>query len=117
MKLKAKVSQAVNQFAKEIGAPKAMTCNMAGEQTSQELKRFCQEIGATLSVLEEGTPWAKKAKLCVGFIKEAVQKDMKESECPLAFWDCCVERQARINHLTAKHLFTLHGTNAHTALT
>ena len=80
------------------------------------LQRFCQEIGTTLHVLEEGTLWANKAKLHIGLIKEAVRKDMKDSDCPLAFWDYCVERRARINNLTAKDLFTLHGTNAHTAL-
>ena len=42
---------------------------------------------------------------------------MKESDCPLAFWDYCVERRARINNLTAKDLFKLHGSNAYTALT
>jgi hypothetical protein len=41
---------------------------------------------------------------------------MKDSDCPLAFWNYCVERRARINNLTAKDLFALHGTNAHTAL-
>ena len=50
-------------------------------------------------------------------IKSAVSKDMKESNCPLAFWDYCVERRARINNLTARNLFQLHGTNPHTALT
>jgi hypothetical protein len=117
MKSKAEVLQAVKQFAKEIGAPEAIICDMAGEQTSHALKRFCQEIGTTLRVLEEGTPWANKAELYIGLIKEAVRKDMKESDSPLAFWDYCVERRARINNLTAKDLFTLHGTNAHTALT
>jgi hypothetical protein len=117
MKSKAEVLQAAKRFAKEIGAPEAIMCDMAGEQTSHALKSFCQEIGATLQVLEEGTPWANKAELHIGLIKEAVRKDMKESDCPLAFWDCCVERRARINNLTAKDLFTIHGTNAHTALT
>ena len=42
---------------------------------------------------------------------------MKEANCPLAFWDYCIERRARINNLTAKDLFSLHGTNAHTELT
>ena len=42
---------------------------------------------------------------------------MKESDCPLAFWDYCVERRARINNLTPRNLFQLHGSNAHTALT
>jgi hypothetical protein len=106
----------VKQFAKEIGAPDAIICDMAGEQTSHALKRFCQEIGTTMRVLEEGIPWSNKAELYIGLIKEAVRKDMKDSDCPLAFWDYCVERRARINNLTAKDLFTLHGTNAHTAL-
>jgi hypothetical protein len=76
-KSKAEVLQAVKQFAKEIGAPDAITCDMAGEQMSHGLKRFCQEIGAMMKVLEEGTPWANKAKLYIGLIKEAVRKDMK----------------------------------------
>jgi hypothetical protein len=52
MQSKAEVLQAVKQFAKEIGAPGAIICDMAGEQTSRELKRFCQEIGTTLRVLD-----------------------------------------------------------------
>jgi hypothetical protein len=85
MKSKAEVLQAVKQFAKEIGAPDAIICDMAGEQTSNALKRFCQEIGTTLRVLEEGTPWENKTELYVGLIKESVRKDMKESDCPLPF--------------------------------
>jgi hypothetical protein len=46
---------------------------------------FLGEIGTTLRVLEEGTPWANKAELYIGLIKEAVRKDMKDSNCPLAF--------------------------------
>ena len=42
---------------------------------------------------------------------------MKSSNCPLAFWDYCVERQARINNLTAKDLFQLHRLNPYTDLT
>jgi hypothetical protein len=68
-------------------------------------------------VLEEGTPWATKAELYIGIIKEAVQKDMKASDCPIVFWDYCVKRRARINNLTAKDNFKLHGSNAYTLLT
>jgi hypothetical protein len=114
---KSEVLNAVKQFAKEIGAPDAIICNMAGEQTSLPLKKFCNEIGTTLRVLEEGTLWANKAELYIGLIKEAFRKDMKSSNCPLVFWDYCVERCARINNLTAKDTFNLHGSNPHTALT
>ncbi len=106
----------MKEVAKEIGAPDAISSDMAGEQTSHSLRRFCQEIGTTMRVLEEGTPWANKAELYIGLIKEAVRKDMKASNCPLAFWDYCVERRAHINNLTAKDSFKLHGSNAHTAL-
>jgi len=116
MKKQSDVLQATKQFAKEIGAPDAMTVDHSGEQTSQAVRQFCSEIGTTLRVLEEGTPWANKAELHTGLIKEAVRKDVKEANCPLAFWDCCVERRARINNLTARDLFQLHGANPHTAL-
>jgi hypothetical protein len=109
--------QSNNSFAKEIGAPDALIFDMSGEQTSQPMHKFCHEIGTSLGVLEEGTRWANKAELYIGLIKEAVQKDMKESNCPLVLLDYCVERRARINNLTAKDVFKLRGMNAHTALT
>ena len=82
---------------------------------SGALRKFCYKIGTTLWVLEEGKPWANKAELYIGLLKESVSKDMKESNAPLVFWDYCVERRARINNLTAKtNMFQLHGLNAHT---
>ena len=85
MKSKADVLQAMKQFAKEIGPPDTIISDVAGEETSQALRKFCAEIGTTLRYLEEGTPWANKAELFIGLIKETVCKDMKESDCPLAF--------------------------------
>ena len=117
MRSKGEVLQAVKQFAKEVGAPDAIISDAAGEQKSMELRKFCTEIGTTLRVLEEGTPWANKAELYIGLIKEAVRKDMKEADCPLVFWDYCVERRVRIHNLTSRKLFQLHGTNPYTALT
>ena len=111
------VLQAVKQFTKEIGAPESIVCDNSGEQSSHEMKSFCAQIGTTLRFIEEGTPWTNKAELYIGLIKEAVRKDMKEANCPLVLWDYCVERRARINNLTAKGRFNLHGTNAYTALT
>eukprot|EP00957_Ditylum_brightwellii_P111953 8537827-Ditylum_brightwellii.AAC.1 len=81
------------------------------------MKAFCAKIGTTLRVLEEGTPCANKVELYIGLIKEAVQKDMKESDCTLALWDYCVEQRVRVNNLTAKDSFKLSGTTPHTALT
>ena len=42
---------------------------------------------------------------------------MYESDSSLCFWDCCVEGRARINNLTAKDVFRLHGSTPHTLTT
>ena len=114
MRRKSEVLHAIKQFAKEIGAPTSIIVDMAGEQMSQEVRKFCNDIGTTLQALEEGTPWSNKAELYIGLLKEAVQKDMHESDSPMCLWDYCVERQARINNLMAKDNFKLHGTTPHT---
>ena len=88
---------------------------MASEQMSQEVRKFCSDIGTTLWALEEGTPWSNKAELYIGLLKEAVQKDMCDTDLPMCLWDYCVERWAKINNLTAKDNFKLDGTTSHTA--
>ena len=107
--------QAIKQFAKEIGAPTSIIADMAGEQMSQEVRKFCNDIGTTLRALEEGTPWSNKVELYIGLLKEAVWKDMREPDLPMCLWDYCVERRARINNLMAKDNFKLHGMTPHTA--
>ena len=114
MKRKGEVLLAMKQFAKEIGAPDAFVADMSGEQMSREVKAFCNEIGSTLRALEEGTPWANKAELYIGLLKEAVRKDMKDQDSPMVFWDYCIERRARIHNLIAKSNFKLHGSNPYT---
>ena len=117
MKKKSEVLLAIKQFAKEIGAPDSFVADMSGEQMSSEVKKFCNDIGTTLRALEEGTPWSNKAELYIGLIKEAVRKDMCELKSPFCLWDYCVERRARINNLTAKNAFKLHGSTPHTVTT
>jgi hypothetical protein len=53
---------------------------------------------------------ANRAKLYIGLVKEAVRKDMKESDCPIALWDYCAEHRVRIHNLTtAKNSLQLDG--------
>ena len=51
MKSKGLVPQALKQFAKEIGALEAFVLDSLGEQTSQEVEQFCNNIGTTLRIL------------------------------------------------------------------
>ena len=48
MKKRSDMLIAVKQFAKEIGAPDAMTVDHSGEQTSQAVRQFCSGIGTAL---------------------------------------------------------------------
>ena len=91
MSRKLEVLQALKQFAKEIGAPTSIIADMSGKQMSHNVRKFCNDIGTTLHVLEEGTPWANKAELYIGLFKEAVRKDMHETNSPMILWDYCVE--------------------------
>jgi hypothetical protein len=83
MRRKGEVLPEMKQFSKEIGAPDAFVADMSGEQMSKEVKIFCNESGSSLRALEERAPWANKAELCIGLLKEAVRKDMKEANSPM----------------------------------
>ena len=117
MKKKSEVPMALKVFAKGIGAPDAIIFDPASEQISREVRDLCYKIGNFIRFLEEGTPWANHAELYIGLLKEAVRKDMKESNCHLVFWDYCAELHARINNMTARKLFQLEGRNAHLSIT
>ena len=101
MKRKSEVLSAIKQFAKEVGVPDARVSDMPREQVSQDVRQFCNTIGTTLRALEEGTPWSNKAELYIKLMKEAVRKDMKEANCPLLFWDYCLEQRVRFYNLTS----------------
>ena len=114
MRRKSEVLQLIKQFAKEIGVPTSIIADMSGEQMSHDVRKLCNNIGTTLRALEEGTPWSNKAELYFGLLKEAVRKDTHASNSLMILGDFCVERRARINNLTAKDNFKLHGTMPHT---
>eukprot|EP00957_Ditylum_brightwellii_P191816 14602535-Ditylum_brightwellii.AAC.1 len=115
MKKESEVIQAVKQVTKKIGAPEAIICDGAWTQSKgKDILQFMAQVRTTLLVLEEDTPWANKAKLYISLFKQAIRKDMKESNFPLVFWDYCIEIRACINNLISKSLFQLHGNNAFT---
>ena len=48
MKSKGDVLLAVKQFAKEVGVPDVLISDAAGENMSDNLRKFCSEIGTML---------------------------------------------------------------------
>ena len=94
-------------FCKEIGVPISLVVDPSGEQTSKAVKRFCNQVGTTLRILEEHTQWANRAELYIGLLKESIRKDLRKSNCPLVLWDYCAQRRALIHNLTPRNLFQL----------
>ena len=79
------------------------------------MKYFCNKIGTTLKLLEQGTQWANRAELYVGLVKEALRKDIRLSHSPLVLWEYTEEHRTDIMSLTERDLFLLQGRNPHTS--
>ena len=111
MKSKTEIINAVKAFAKAIEVPTALILDPEGTQRSKALQKAANDMNLPLKFLKK-TQWANLAELHIGLLKEAVRKDMKDSDSPLRFWDYCAERRVLIDNLTLKDLFQLNGGNA-----
>ena len=100
---------ALKAFAKEVGAPDTLVCDPHPTQVQRSVRRFCNQIGTTLKILEARTQWADRAELYIGLIKEAVRKDLRCTDAPLVLWDYAMERRVLIANATAKSNFKLQG--------
>ena len=69
MKIQHDYPAALRQFAKDVGAPEILVCDPHPSQKSFEVKDFCNKIGTTLKLLEQGTQWANRAELYMGLVK------------------------------------------------
>ena len=109
MKTKGDAIHSLKTFCKDVGIPIAVICDPSGEQSSNSMKTFIQDVGSRLRLLEQGTQWANRAELVIGQLKSSVRSTMKTTFCPLKFWDYCLEWHARISNMTPKNLFQLRG--------
>ena len=107
MKSKSEFYDALHLFCKEVGVPITLVVDPSGEQTSNKVRKFCHQVGLTLRILEESTQWANRAELYIGLLKEAIRRDMRESDSPLVLWDYCAERRVIIHNILPRNLFQL----------
>ena len=78
-------------------------------QTSSDARRLCSQGGTIMKVLEQGTPWANRAELYIGLLKEATNKDLRACNAPLCLWDYCLERRVMIHNAVPRPLFQTDG--------
>ena len=113
MKSQDEFETALHWFCKEIGVPVELILDGFSAQTTSTVKRFCDQVGTTLKILERATPWANRAELYIGLLKEAVRKDMRESNSPMVLWDYAIERRALIHNAVPRPLFQAQGKTPH----
>ena len=73
MKSQTEFQTALHWFCKQIGVPVDLIVDGHKSQTSNEVRRFYNQVGTTLKILEVDTPWANRAELYIGLLKEAVR--------------------------------------------
>jgi hypothetical protein len=116
MKTPSQFEEALHLFGKEIGVPANLVADPHPSQTKSSVRRFCDQVGTTLRLLEKSTQWANRAELYIGLLKEAVQKDMRaSSNAPMVLWDYCIQRRAKIHNVTPRNLFQNDGLAPFTA--
>ena len=69
------------------------------------MRQLCDQVDTTLQVLETGTPRVIRVELYIGFLKEAVRRDMCQSNSPMSLWCYCIEQRANIHNAIPRPLF------------
>ena len=92
-------------FCKQVGFPVSLVVDGHLSQASPTVRRFCDQFGTTFRVLETGNPWANRAELYIGLLKEAVRRDMRQSNSPISLWCYCIEQRAKIHNAIPRPLF------------
>ena len=83
-------------FCKQVGVLDSLVVDGHRAQTSNEVKRFCDQVGTTIKILETGTPCENCAELYIGLLKEAFRKDLQAYSAPIFLWDYNIKRSASI---------------------
>jgi hypothetical protein len=117
MRKESDVHHAVRLFFKEIGVPDAIICDNAKAQVLGKTQELCRMAGTLIRQIEPHSPWANRAELYVGLFKKGIGNSLKSTDCPMVLWDYCVERNAKVNNVTAKDLFQLKGQTPHFSVT
>ena len=90
MKSKGEFPEALQRFCKEIGVLTSLVYDPSGEQSSKEVKRYCNDVALPLQLLEESTQHANLSKQYIGLFKTAVATDLRWTGCPLCLYGTTV---------------------------
>ena len=77
---------------REIGVIFSLVMDDHMAQKKNKTKKVCHQVGTTLRILEEGTPWAKFTELYISLFKEAFRRYLRMIYVPMVLWDYCMNR-------------------------
>ena len=109
MQLHEQFRTAFHWFCKQVGVPDSFVVDGHCSQTSNEVKRFCDQVVTTLKVLDTGKSWENIAELYIVLLKEAVYKDLRASNSPMFLWCYAIQRRASIHNAIPRPLFQADG--------
>jgi hypothetical protein len=107
MKSKGDFKDSLQLFYKEAGVLTTLVVDPSGEQTSNFVRKFSNQVGLTLRILEESTQWSNRAELYVGLLKQSIRDDMRKSDSLLVIWDYCLAQKVHIHNLLPRDIFQL----------
>ena len=74
MKSKSEFKDCLHMFCKEIGVPETLFLDKSGEQTSNAVKHFSNQIGLKLRILEESTQWVIEMSFTLKYSKKQSER-------------------------------------------
>ena len=104
-----RIKYALKKYFKDVGVPPMIICDAAREQVQGDALLLCNEAGCQIYELAKDTPAANRAERYIKMIKDATKKDLVTSNCPMLFWDYCIERRAKIINAVARDNSHLQG--------
>ena len=92
MASKGEFPQALQKFCKKIGVPRSLVCDPSGEQSSKEVKKYCNNVALPLCLLEEGTQHANLSEKYIGLFKTVIANGDISHLCVFGFFSFVMHR-------------------------
>ena len=70
-------------FCKQVGLPVYLIVDGHKDQISNKVREFRNQVSTTFRILMQIIPWANRAELYIGLLKEALHKGMRASNPPM----------------------------------
>ena len=105
MKTESHCGEALQDFGREIGVPRAIKTDNARAETGYDWTKWCRTYRVKSSTTEPHSPWQNKSERGIADLSRMVKRTMKKFDVPLSRHGWCQLHCANIrNHLASRKL-------------